>query len=311
MEHRKESLANRIARTFKGMEFTLKMAYEKFTKLGYPEEQIRARIYEKLGVQFERIGRGLYISPDDTVALVEGDGRDLSFLADKSIDCIITDHPWLDKKANTGGTRCFANYETFRYTLDDFKEKARVLKHGCFLVEMIPAENETNYQYLYQLKKMAEEAGFRYYAKVPWKKGTFISNTGRKSKNTEEMMIFSLGKARNLRPDVKKDKAEPNVKHYMSGAKGMLPTEFNVQPPGKKERIHQSEKPVELVTQLLDFLTNEEETVLDQFAGSGVIGEACMQKNRFAILIEKSKENIKKIMDRLHLSHVQTIADET
>ena len=157
MEHRKESLANRIARTFKGMEFTLKMAYEKFTKLGYPEEQIRARIYEKLGVQFERIGRGLYISPDDTVALVEGDGRDLSFLADKSIDCIITDHPWLDKKANTGGTRCFANYETVRYTLENYKKKARVLKHGCFLVEMIPAENETNYQYLYQLKKMAED----------------------------------------------------------------------------------------------------------------------------------------------------------
>jgi len=34
----------------------------------------------------------------------------------------------------------------------DFKEKARVLKDGCFLVEVLPAENENNYEYLYQIK---------------------------------------------------------------------------------------------------------------------------------------------------------------
>ena len=31
---------------------------------------------------------------------------------------------------------------------------------------------------------MAEKSGFKYFAKVAWKKGNFISNTGRKSKNT-------------------------------------------------------------------------------------------------------------------------------
>ena len=35
--------------------------------------------------------------------LINGEGRDLSFLSDQSIDCIITDHPWLDKKSNRGG----------------------------------------------------------------------------------------------------------------------------------------------------------------------------------------------------------------
>ena len=38
----------------------------------------------------------------------------------------------------------------------DFKEKARVLKDGCFLVEVLPAENENNYEYLYQIKKYAK-----------------------------------------------------------------------------------------------------------------------------------------------------------
>ena len=36
------------------------------------------------------------------------------------------------------------------------------------------------------------------------KKGTFVSNTGRKAKNTQDIMIFSKGKARNMRYDKKR-----------------------------------------------------------------------------------------------------------
>ena len=67
--------------------------------------------------------------------LMEGDGRVLSMLQEESIDCIITDHPWLDKLSNKGGNRSFANYECFLYEQKDFEEKARVLKPGCFLAE--------------------------------------------------------------------------------------------------------------------------------------------------------------------------------
>ena len=294
-------LWEKINATFKGKVFYIKDVYDKFTE--EKKDTIRGRIYEHLGKEFQRIGRGIYFAgtKDEAVALIEGDGRDLSMFSDNSFDCIITDHPWSDEKANKGGNRSFADYETFKYTPDDFKAKARVLKEGCFLVEMIPAENESNYEYLYQIKKMAEEAGFQYYAKVPWTKGTFVGNTGRKAKNQEDMMIFSLGKARNMRPDAKKDKADPSVKHYMSGAAGMLPTDFNVQPPDKKSRLHQAEKPVGLVEQLLEYLTFEGEMVLDQFAGSGVVGEACIKKRRGCVLIEKSKEFISKIIKRLEL----------
>ena len=296
------SLTASIIKAFNGQEFTLKEAYAKFCPQ-YPSDSVRGRIYENLGTKFKRIKRGIYFAKteNESVALIEGDGRDLSFIKTDSIDCIITDHPWHDLKSNTGGSRKFATYDTFEYTQEDFYEKARVLKDGCFLVEMIPAENENNFDYLYKIKKMAEKAGFVYYAKVPWRKGTFVGNTGRKSKNTEDMMIFSKGKARSMRPDTKKDKADPSVKHYMSGAAGMLPTDFNVQPPNKKTRLHQAEKPVGLVEQLLDYLTFENEIVLDQFAGSGVVGEACKNKNRLCILIEKSQKFIQIIKDRLQL----------
>lgn len=169
-----------------------------------------------------------------------------------------------------------------------------MLKKGCFLAEILPEENGSNYQYLYGIKQMAEKCGFLYYTKVPWEKSGFVSNTGRKSKNTQDIMIFSKGKARALRPDRKKGDGA-----VMSGAKGMLPAKFQIPPVPKKERLHQSELPVSLCEQILEFVTCEGEVVLDTFAGSGSTGEACLNKGRNCILIELLKENVEKIQLRL------------
>lgn len=293
------SLADKIFTYFKHQgEFTLADAYNH--NQDKPKETVRARIYDNLGVKFERVTKGIYrtIAGDETCVIIEGDGRDLSMLKDNSIDCILTDHPWLDLKSNKGGTRAFAKYDCFKYTLEDFIEKARVLKDGCFLVEVLPAENENNYEYLYQIKQYAKEAGLLYYSKVAWKKGTFISNTGRKAKNTQDIMIFSKGKARNMRLDKKKSDivGEPC---YMSGCNGMLPAMFDVQPVSRKDKIHQSELPVSLCEQILSFVTYEGEVVLDSFAGSGVVGEAALNVKRNCILIEIIKENVEKIKNRL------------
>lgn len=270
-----------VLECFSGAQFTLKEAYG--VNPDCNPESVRARIYENLGVMFERVGRGVYVTKDLNGVIIEGDGRDLSCLEDRSIDCIITDHPWLDKKSNYGGNRNFANYACFEYTLEDFKEKARVLKDGSFLCECLPAENENNFDYLYRIKKLAEEAGFRYYAKVSWKKGTFVSNTGRKAKNSEDIMIFSKGTPRSL--------LERDGK-MLPGTHGMLPTEFNVQAVSRMQKCCQSQKPVALFEQLLEFVTLEGEVVLDQFVGSGSVGVACQKRRRKFILFEKMKDRI-------------------
>lgn len=175
-------------------------------------ESIRARIYE--GVEkgiFTKISRGVYKvtsqieGKQNTCLLINGDGRDLSMIKSNSIDGIITDHPYDLQKALTGGNRKFATFELFRYEIKDFKEKQRVLKEGAFLVEFLPEESEVNFDYLYEIKKMAEKSGFKYFAKVAWKKGNFISNTGRKSKNIEDVMIFCNGEPRKLKLDAKKN----------------------------------------------------------------------------------------------------------
>lgn len=294
------SLSDVIQEKFNLEEFTLQEVYKAIPDK--PKTTIRGRIYDNLGIKFERVKKGIYrtIKGNNQCILIEGDGRDLSMIEDNSIDCILTDHPWSDKKSNIGGDRKFTDtYECFKYSINDFKEKARVLKQGSFLVEILPAENENNYEYLYEVKRMAKECGLLYYAKVPWKKGNFISNTGRKSKNTEDIMIFSKGKARALRIDVKKSKRE-GINRYMSGTNGMLPTCFDVQAVSAKDRIHQSEKPIELYEEIIEYVTREDEVILDQFSGSGNVGVAALNKNRNCILIEILKENIKKIKQRIN-----------
>lgn len=282
--------------------FNMQEAYKAVEDAGLKVQKpsIRARVYEAIdkGI-LKRIAKGVY--KNNKCLLVQGDGRDLSFINNGTIDAIITDHPYDIKGSNNGGNRHFAEYNCFKYTQEDFNEKARVLKNGSFLVEFLPEESAENYEYLYQIKKMAENAGFKYYAKVPWKKGDFVSNCGRKSKNTEDVLIFSKGEPRALRIDAKKDKAEPNVKHFMKGTAGMLPTVFDFSKPNKKDMIHQAEKPTELLETIINYITLEDEIILDQFAGSGVLGEACLKTNRKALLIEIAEEFINKIKIRLNM----------
>lgn len=295
-------------------------------------ESIRARIYE--GVEkgiFTKLSRGVYKvtsqikGKDNTCLLINGDGRDLSMIKDKSIDGIITDHPYDLQKALTGGNRKFATFELFKYESKDFKEKQRVLKDGAFLVEFLPEESEINFDYLYEIKKMAQENGFKYFAKVSWKKGNFVCNTGRKSKNVEDVMIFSKGEPRTLKIDAKKNLSvarENNMDikgknsyeirdmlqesgltvYYMKGTSGMLPTYFDYQPKNVKNRIMEAEKPVELIEEIIEYISKPYETLLDQYAGSGNFVIACYNKDRNSIAIEKDKEIFEKMKDNIENS---------
>ena len=305
--------------------FTIQDAYESVSSTD-KKHSIRARIYEAInkGI-FEKVSRGVYRfvdSNDNSTLLIKGDGRDLSMINDNTIDCLITDHPYLDKKSNKGGNRSFADYNSFLYEQSDFDEKFRVLKDGAFMVEFFAEENSNNFDYIYNCKKMAEKSGFEYYTTVNWQKGDFISNTGRKAKNTEQMIFFTKGSPRNLKLDAKKnlktahennldtkglsshEVAQKLNKHaltvnYMKGTAKMLPTCFNVNKTPKKETIHQAEKPVELFKQLLDYITLPNEIVLDQFAGSCNLGIACKETNRYAILFENDKKTYNKAVDKL------------
>ena len=58
-------------------------------------------------------------------------------------------------------------------------------------------------------------------------------------------------------------------------------------------------KPIELLENIIHHTTDENDMVLDCFAGSGSMGYACMKTNRKCILIEKEKKYCDYISDEL------------
>lgn len=69
-----------------------------------------------------------------------------------------------------------------------------------------------------------------------------------------------------------------------------------------KKDMHPTEKPVELFEWLIKSYTNENDLVLDNTAGSGTTGEACINTNRNYILIEKDETYYNKILSRLNIN---------
>jgi len=64
-------------------------------------------------------------------------------------------------------------------------------------------------------------------------------------------------------------------------------------------KVHPTQKPTELFEYLIKTYTDEGDIVLDNTAGSGSLGEACIEENRDFILIEKEPNYYEVIKDRV------------
>lgn len=253
-------------------------------------ESARAVIYRHEET-FSRVCKGVYmlVGENTKSLLIEGDGRKLEEIEDNSIDCIITDHPWEDKKAHkSGNQKGFAEYPVFRYELDDFLAKARVLKDGCFLCEFLPVESATNWEYLNEIKNLAKQAGLRYYTHCIWRNaGEGEINTGKTTKGVQQIIIFSKGKPRKL--------SAPQIAGYQT--KQILNYEIDMRLKAR-DKHHQAEKPIGLYRYLIERLTNEGEVCLDQFGGSCNLLKATTDSNRFGIVYELCHEFVVKAANR-------------
>jgi site-specific DNA-methyltransferase (adenine-specific) len=86
-------------------------------------------------------------------------------------------------------------------------------------------------------------------------------------------------------------------KEYVSKGKGYNKSIIKVN--SEQNPPHPTQKPVALFEYLIKTYTNEGDLVLDNCAGSGTTGVACINTNRNYILIEKEPEYIKIIKERL------------
>lgn len=76
-----------------------------------------------------------------------------------------------------------------------------------------------------------------------------------------------------------------------------------------KDKIHPTQKPVELLEYFVELLSNENDLVLDTFAGSGSTGVACLNKNRNCILIEQDSQMFEKMKKRIEENTLSDLFD--
>jgi len=258
----------------------LKEIYSEFSD--ETETTIRGRLNENLDRCFKRIKRGIYLAVDgDTKALIiQGDAwEEIKEIETNSVDAIITDSPYscLNKHLATGTTRKKNNewsFETKDIDMKLLKEMFRVLKIGGHFFSFLPPDSKDTLEYNNNFIDMAQVAGFEFNKRWIWDK--VVIGMGYNGRNRHEQIIF-LSKGKRRKPF---DLSIPDVlTHKRIHA---------------KKRIHEAEKPVELIMDIIKFCSQKNDVILDPFAGSLTTAKAGLRLGRHTISIELDRESIKR-----------------
>jgi len=232
---------------------------------------------------FERVDKGVYrlkkdgqdiafIHPGDSVEILPRLAKE-GFKA----DMIFLDIPY-KTGAVTGGNRGakfnFITVPEFKTVVESVKEITKSEKTPVFYMYSQAKSG------LAQMAKYTDEmfkAGFKPVAKGEYTKlqkdgVTRTRNMRGEPDYPEGIILFTRSG--------EFDKGQPNLNFKMVRPKG-----------------YQTEKPAEMLNQIIKMSTDEGDVVLDPFAGSGVTGAEAVKEGRQAVLIEKSQkaidENIK------------------
>lgn len=215
--------------------------------------------------------------------LLEGDFRDkLNEVPDGSIDLLLTDPPYgteIDSTLTKGtGLICFDD------SLKNVLPLLRTFARESFRVMADNRYGVIFFGFNYYVELLAELclAGFTV-TPVPfiWHKRMHrnSSPSTRYGNAYEQAFIIYKGAPRFIRP------GQGNV--------------FECLPVLGTKRLHQAQKPVELLTKFILDMTSEGAKILDPFAGSGSTGEAALRSNRHVILVEKDEDMCNIIKTRL------------
>ena len=219
--------------------------------------------------------------------LILGDCLDeLPKISDKSVDIVLTDPPY-------GTTDC--KWDSVIPFEPMWHELKRIIKdNGC--IALFGSEPFSSFLRTSNIK------WFKYDWYWNKKQGTgFLSAKYQPLKNIEQILIFykktplynpqfTKGKPYKIKQGgVSKvyDNPDKEVITNNNGFRYPLTLiEFN----RDKNKLHPTQKPVNLLEYLIKTYTNENDTVLDFTMGSGSTGVACKNLNRKFIGIEKDKK---------------------
>jgi len=196
----------------------------------------------------------------------------MKLIPDNSIDLVVTDPPYkTTSRGSSGGTGGILKDElnkkgmVFEHNNIKFyewlPELYRVLKESCHAYIM------TNNKNLKDMLIEIENAGFSIYKTLIWAKNSPITNMY--YMDSHEYIVFCRkGKAKRINN---------------CGTKSVL----NIDNP--RNKLHPTEKPIELMKIFIENSSNENEIVLDPFMGVGSTALACKESNRQFIGFELDK----------------------
>ena len=235
--------------------------------------------------------------------LILGDCLDkLKELDDDSVDHIITDWPFFGVVKEDWDNQWKDLDEYLEWAKKVIVEYKRVIKENGNLAIF------TGRQYNRHISQILDEY-FTEKRIIIWsRKRAFNSSRGKALSSGYEPICYYTNGDRGVFNTIK---IKPNTKRK-EYTEGILKNGINLSdvwndisalPHNSKEKLkHPTQKPYRLIERLVLMLTNEGDTILDNFAGSGTLGEVCINTNRKYILIEKEEEYFDLIKNRLEKS---------
>jgi DNA modification methylase len=253
----------------------------------------------------------------------------LKDIEDNSVDMVFTSPPYADKRKNCYDTIRTDNY--VNWFLPIACHIKRILKPtGSFFLNIKPhTENGERSLYVFDLIcQLKQEVGFMFIDEFCWTKNAFPGNLKGRFKNGFEP-IYHFTKSK---PDIikfnplacgtpVKEESLARAKRKQCGfpknnsgmaainADNLLNLKLarpsnvinihNVSNQFSDKQNHPATFPEKLVEFFVLSFTDENDLVLDPFAGSGTVGLVCKKLNRKYVLIDNKKEYVDLIKKRL------------
>ena len=250
--------------------------------------------------------------------VIQGDCLvEMKNIADKSVDMVLTSPPYDNMRSYHGSLEWGEHIWK-----PCIQELFRVVKDGGVVVWIVGdatikgSETGTSLRQALYFK----EVGFNLHDTMIWHKTAIFPhhlNAQRYKQQFEYMFVFTKGKIGTYNPikDIpnesagkilhirKKIKTADNGR-YNGRTKNIQISEFRMRDNVWREgrtgyKGHPAPFPEPLAYDHLFSWSNEGDTILDPFAGSGTTGAACQNLKRNFILIEKEPEYVKIIKQRL------------
>jgi site-specific DNA-methyltransferase (adenine-specific) len=260
----------------------LQEIYDKFSE--EKKSTIRGRLNENVGKCFKRISKGVYLSKvgDAQALIIEGDSWEaIKDIETGVIDTIITDSPYtcLDKHYQVGSTRKRNLEKDIGFKTQDMdkqlmQEMLRVLKPNGHFFCFLPSDAADTYEYNSNMIALAKEVGFTFNKRWIWDK--MVIGMGYNGRNRHEQIIF-FSKDKRRKP------------HDLS-----IPDVLTHKRIHANKRLHNAEKPVELIEDIMKFSNLKGDVVMDLFAGSLSTAQAGLNLGINTISMEIDGDMIKK-----------------